>query len=70
MCGTVKRTLEQKRRKYTQVDLYKIMTLSWLLYCSETGTLRSEERRGTAAETRFLQYVADYNLAWITVVMK
>jgi hypothetical protein len=65
-----KNNFGKKEKKYTQVDLYKIMTLSWLLYCSETGTLRSEERRVTAAETRLLQYVADYILAWITVVMK
>jgi hypothetical protein len=70
MYGTVKRSLERETRKPTWLDLYKIMALSCLLYDSETGILRTDERRLTAAETRFLQHVGDYTVACIALAMK
>jgi hypothetical protein len=38
--GTIRRTLYNKRRKDTQVKLYKIMAVPTLLYGSEAWTMK------------------------------
>jgi hypothetical protein len=61
MCGTRKRTLGHKTRKDTRLKFYKSMALLYLMYDSDTCTLRrTDERRLEAAKMRFLRYVAGY----------
>jgi hypothetical protein len=65
MCGTVRRTLNKKTRKYIQMKFYKAMAVHTFTCGSEIWTLTGEEEeeekaRIDTAEMNFLRSVAGY----------
>jgi hypothetical protein len=43
ICGVIRRTLNKKTRKETNLKFYKIMAVPVLIYGSETWTLRKTD---------------------------
>jgi hypothetical protein len=63
MCGAIERTSGHKIRKDMTLKFYKSKAPPYLMYDSETWTLRRpDDRRPEAAEMRFLRCVAGYTL--------
>jgi predicted DNA-binding protein (UPF0278 family) len=62
-CGTIRRILNKKTRKETQIKFYKVMAIPTLTYSSETWTLTKKQRQNIeTAEMKFLRNVAGYTL--------
>ena len=68
MCGTISRTLQEKKKRKkaqlsTQIKFYKVMAVPVLMYGSENWSLnRTDKRKIEAAEMRFLKSMAGYTL--------
>jgi hypothetical protein len=61
MRSTIKRILNNKARKDTQIKLYKAMAVPILTYGSEFWTVtKQQEAKTETAEMRFLKRVPDY----------
>jgi hypothetical protein len=63
ICETIRRVLNKKTRKETQIKFYKVMAIPTLTYSSETWTLTKKQRQKIeTAEMKFLRNVAGYTL--------
>jgi hypothetical protein len=63
ICGTIKRTLINKTRKYTQLKFYKAMAVPVLLYGCENWALnRVDRKKIETAEMKFSRRVAGFTL--------
>jgi hypothetical protein len=60
MCSTIRRTLNYRTRKDTQIKFYKAMAVPILTYGSEISTITKKKQEGKTetAEMKFLRSVA------------
>jgi hypothetical protein len=58
ICGTIRRNLKTKTRKFTQLKCYKTMAVPVLMYGSEAWTIKKNDiSRIQSAEMKFLRSV-------------
>jgi hypothetical protein len=58
VCGTISRTLKNKKRKDTLMKFYKTMAVTIISYCSESWVISKKDKdKLQAAEMRFLRNV-------------